>query len=101
MARVVDLQLGRSLAAVGPHNAVVELLDETTRGARDPVILPIISARRTRLPAHVDSAALSTKLSSSVEGSLGTGATVKPSKTDQRTPRFVDAPPGLAALRAA
>ena len=51
-----------------------------------PVILPIISARRTRLPAHVDSAALSTKLSSSVEGSLGTGATVKPSKTDQRTP---------------
>ena len=35
MAIVVDLQLGRSLAAVGPHNAVVELLDETTRGARD------------------------------------------------------------------
>ena len=55
MAIVVDLQLGRSLAAVGPHNAVVELLDETTRGARDPVILPIISARRARLPAHVDS----------------------------------------------
>ena len=35
MAIVVDLQLGRSLAAVGPHNAVVELLDETRRGARD------------------------------------------------------------------
>ena len=43
MARVVDLQLGRSLAAVGPRNAVVELLDETRRAARDhiPVILPI------------------------------------------------------------
>ena len=35
MAIVVDLQLGRSLAAVGPHDAVVELLDETRRGARD------------------------------------------------------------------
>ena len=34
MAIVVDLQLGRSLAAVGPHNAVVELLDEARRGAR-------------------------------------------------------------------
>ena len=98
VAIVVDLQLGRSLAAVGPHNAVVELLDETTRGARDPVILPIISARRARLPAHVDSAALSTKLSSSVEGSLGTGATVKPSKTDQRSTSLRGCATGVGRL---
>ena len=35
MAIVVNLQLGRSLAAVGPHDAVVEFLDETGRGTRD------------------------------------------------------------------
>ena len=55
MAIVVDLQLGRSLAAVCPHDAVVELLDETRRGvgdqASDLAHLPAI-----QLPAHVDSA---------------------------------------------
>ena len=55
MAIVVDLQLGRSLAAVGPHDAVVEFLDETGRGARDhPCDLAHLPA--VRLPAHVDSA---------------------------------------------
>ena len=54
MAIVVDLQLGRSLAAVGPHDAVVEFLDETGRGARDhPCDLAHLPA--VRLPAHVDS----------------------------------------------
>ena len=59
MAIVVDLQLGRSLAAVGPHDAVVDMNFLTRRRVAlvtIPVILPIISARRTRLPAHVDSA---------------------------------------------
>ena len=69
MAIVVDLQLGRSLAAVGPHNAVVELLDETRRAARDhPCDLAHLPA--VRLPAHVDSAG-STKLTSSIEGVWG------------------------------
>ena len=53
MAIVVDLQLGRPLGAVCPHDAVVELLDETRRGvgdrASDLANLPAIS-----LPAHVD-----------------------------------------------
>ena len=35
MAIVVNLQLGRSLAAVCPHHAVVELLDETRHGVGD------------------------------------------------------------------
>ena len=37
MAIVVDLQLGRSLLLPSAHtyNAVVELLDEARRGARD------------------------------------------------------------------
>ena len=54
MAVVVDLQLGWSLAAVGPHDTVVELLDELRRGARDyPGDLAHLLA--IRLPAHVDS----------------------------------------------
>ena len=48
MAIVVDLQLGRSLAAVGPHDAVVELLDETRRGDRD---YPLARLPAVRLPA--------------------------------------------------
>jgi len=52
-----DLQLGRSLAAVSPHDAVVAFLDETGRDTRDyPGDLAHMPA--VRLPAHVDSAAI-------------------------------------------
>ena len=79
MAIVVNLQLGRSLAAVGPHDAVVEFLDETRRAARDPVILPIC---HVRLPAHVDSAVNEAY----IEYRRLCGATVKPSGTDHSAP---------------
>ena len=46
-ALVVDLQLGRSLAAVCPHDAVVELLDETTDEAWRPSQWSCPSASQT------------------------------------------------------